>query len=586
MNFRTKIFLSQLLLFVIFFSVLLPFIQNTVAEIVQRTFLNETRNIIKVLETAQNQEEIFKLVEQRKQFVLVNACIFNSNGDEIYDSNMPGKSPYPAGPDVREEVQKALLTGQAYIERASIELGQKVVFIAVAFTANGERYVFRSSYPYYQVDQMIQDFQTSFIILASLILLFFMLMMWFVFARLSQPIQQIISEIKPFQEGKTEELPVISLSEKLQKDDEIRKLANTLNALSSRAKLQMQQIKDERNEKVAILESLGEGVVAVDADLKIQYVNFMAGKMLGLPRKQLIGQPITSVADANRKPLIERCRELILRCQQERAIVTDTFSIGDVRKVYLDLIAAPKADERGAIIVLQDNSDHYRILQMGKDFVANASHELRTPITVIRGFAETLQDLPEISEEMLHDITDKILRNCQRMDHLVKSLLTLADIENMPLANLQECDLFQLVEDTREHILAGHPSAPIKIEGEQAVHALAARDLLELALANLLENAIKYSPPGSPIIVSVRKQENMAKISVSDRGIGIPEGDLDQIFNRFYTVDKAHSRKLGGAGLGLSIVKTIIEKHDGTVTVASQIGKGTTFTIFLPLFHR
>jgi signal transduction histidine kinase len=225
----------------------------------------------------------------------------------------------------------------------------------------------------------------------------------------------------------------------------------------------------------------------------------------------------------------------------------------------------------------------YKVIEMGKDFVANASHELRTPITIIRGFAETLQDLPEISQEMLAEITEKIVRTCIRLDKLVKSLLTLADIENLSKERMQEVNLVMLAENCQRILLTAHPNARVKLHSAEAVVLIHAEgDLIELAILNLLENALKYSQAPGQIELMIEPSGVEVQLKVIDRGIGISQSDLPHIFERFYTVNKARSRKLGGAGLGLSIVKTIIEKHSGRISVESELGKGTTFTIIFP----
>ncbi|MBS3905269.1 MAG: PAS domain-containing protein [Simkania sp.] len=587
LTFRAKIFFSQVILFIVFFAVLTPFVENTAAEIVQRAFIDETKDVIAVLKPAVNEQEMIELINKEKTFLYMRLSLYNADGKEVAEGSDQEEGAVVTSSIENSVVNEALQKGYSYQEGFPRGYRGRFVFIAVAFVSHEKRYVICTSYPYWQIEKMLQNFEKSYLALGSIILLFFMFMTWLVFARLSQPIKQIIQTIIPYQEGKTDELPIITLSSKVEEGDEMQKLADTLNSLSGRVKAQVQRIREERNEKEAILESLGEGVMAVDATLCIQYVNFIAAKMLGLSRKQLIGTPLLSIEEKAKQILIERCCQLLVSCQQQKVVMTDSVSLGDARKLYLDLIAAPKADERGAIIVMQDNSNHYRILEMGKDFVANASHELRTPITIIRGFAETLQDLPEISAEMLHDITDKILRSCHRMDHLIKSLLVLADIENLPLANLQNYNLGQLIEECREHLLSVKPDARVEIiiHGEQPIMALVVADLFELALFNLLENAVKYSASPAYITIVLQKQEDTISISVTDRGMGIPEADLDQIFSRFYTVNKAHSRKLGGAGLGLSIVKTIIEKHDGSISAVSEIGKGSCFTILLPAQH-
>jgi two-component system phosphate regulon sensor histidine kinase PhoR len=214
-------------------------------------------------------------------------------------------------------------------------------------------------------------------------------------------------------------------------------------------------------------------------------------------------------------------------------VVTDSISLGEEKKIWLDLIAAPKAQGNGAIIVLQDKSSHYRVLEMGKDFVANASHELRTPITIIKGFAETLQDMPELPREMLADITEKIVRNCQRMDTLVKNLLTLADLENLPNSRFQECDLVALVEACRQVVVSVYETAQITIEkSSETILVSADPDILELAFINLMNNAAKYSNPPAQITIGLIQEPDEVCITISDQGIGIPPADLEHIFEK------------------------------------------------------
>ncbi len=195
----------------------------------------------------------------------------------------------------------------------------------------------------------------------------------------------------------------------------------------------------------------------------------------------------------------------------------------------------------------------------------------------------TLQDMPELPPEMISDMTEKIVRNCQRMESLVKNLLTLADIENIPETNFQSADLVLLIDNCKHLLLSVHPAVHFNFEKSSdkiMIHADA--DLLELAIINLLENAVKYSSAPAQITVSLEEQSQEVTIKISDKGIGIPPDDVDHIFERFYTVDKARSRRLGGAGLGLSIVKTIIQKHGGTIRATSTLQVGTTFIISLP----
>lgn len=217
------------------------------------------------------------------------------------------------------------------------------------------------------------------------------------------------------------------------------------------------------------------------------------------------------------------------------------------------------------------------------DFFAIASHELRTPITIIRGFAELLQDQPNLKQETIQDISEKILRHSLRLEKLIKSLLILADVENAASISFEQAPILPCIKHCKEIVLAKHPEAHIVIEcTDPKISAAADVDLLELAIINLLENAIKYSQEDGKINICISSSASKTSIAIQDQGIGIAPEHIPHIFDRFYSADKARSRKLGGAGLGLSLVKTIIEKHGGSIAVQSVQGQGSVFTIVLP----
>jgi two-component system phosphate regulon sensor histidine kinase PhoR len=223
-------------------------------------------------------------------------------------------------------------------------------------------------------------------------------------------------------------------------------------------------------------------------------------------------------------------------------------------------------------------------LDVGRDFVANASHELRTPITIIKGFLETMRDMPEISQDLFSEILKKMLKSCERMESLVKSLLLLADLENCPKGGFEDCDLVQMIDEVSYNLISIHQEATIETYlKDSSIRIWANLDLLELALRNLLENAVKYSKGAARIAIRLEVGEQTCKIKIKDEGIGIPEKDIPHLFDRFYTVDKTHSRRLGGAGLGLSIVKKIVENHRGAISVFSKYHEWTEFVMELPL---
>ncbi len=392
--------------------------------------------------------------------------------------------------------------------------------------------------------------------------------------RLSRPLQKIIDAIAPHQDR--EVLPKICL-EPLAFEGEFGKLALLLNSLIEKIEKQIERLKQQRKESEEILHSLSEGVIAVDIHGNTIFANRAASKMLG------IDLPISRL-DYFKSELVVKCHEVIQQVLQTSEPASECWERRENGRLYLELSAVPRIGHHGVILVIQNKTSDYKILDMGKDFIANASHELRTPITIIHGFAETIQDHPNLSPQLLAEMASKIVRTSGRLEKLMKSLLMLADMENFYIDQLQTIDLVGLAEQCKNLLLTSSPQVQIALHSDLPKVPIAADPLLlDLAIMNLLENAVKYSADPVHIDLSVAVAGDEAQIRVRDQGIGIPEGDLPHIFDRFYTVDKARSRKSGGAGLGLSIVKTIVEKHRGKVFAVSELGRGSVFTISLPV---
>lgn len=555
-----------------------PFITHWVQTIVLQSMESRATEIIANIKDAPNNNVLVRKLKEQKGTMFFRTSIITNEHKILYDSHTKGL----LGPKFSQdyivdhpEVLQAFQEGTGYHEGYSQILNQKFAYLAKAFDFHGKTYVLRTAFPYQYIKETIHDFEIGFLGLASLILLLFSLMTWIVMHNLAKPIQRIINAVKPYQEGTQTTLPAIELSRSSANDD-FNKLASTLNSLSLKIQNHIDTITKERNEKETILESLVEGVVAVDDNMKIAYANHMAMKLLN-QTNGLIGKEFDSLQQP-------QCINLLQHCQNEKKPLSDTMEIfNEGKKLYLDIVAAPKKDNTGAILVLEDKTAHYKIFEMRRDFIANASHELKTPITVIRGYAEALHDNPNLPAEKQLEVTSKILRNCNRMAALIKDLLTLADIDNIPSSRLYLFDLGELAEYCSSLVLQTFPDAQIKIDKKkEEILLFADSDLLELAIANLIENAAKYSNRPSQILITIDEIGDDVILKVTDKGMGIPLPDQEHIFDRFYTVDKAHSQKMGGSGLGLSIVKTIIEKHFGTITLESEIGKGSTFTIRLP----
>lgn len=582
LSFRKKIFLSQLALFLLFTILLFPFVEMLVERIIRSTLKETTEQLVAKVEQAHSTKEMVAILERQELFAFFRVTLVDKSGNLIYDSHIE----VHLHEQSEREVLRAFVEEEGYSEGYSTIFSREFAYVAESFYLNGREYILRTAFPLSSIEKISHSFEIGFLVLGVPVLFAFAALTWLIFSRTSRPINKLIAAVTPFQRGEREDLPTIDLGHV--SDDEFGRLAQTFNALSKQVRDQIKTAITEKNEKQAILESLLEGVIAVDENQIVRYVNFTASKMLGLPKRQLLGRALSEVDKPEKKTyhreLLDKCKHLIKKSIESESVLTDAFSNETQTKLYLDLIAAPTAEHKGAILVIQDKSSHYKLLEMGKDFVANASHELRTPITIIKGFAETLEDLSDLSPEMLSSIVEKIVRNCQRMETLVKNLLTLADIENLPESRFHQTDLFDLIEKGKQILLSVYADAQVIIDSAlDSLNIYADADLLELAIMNLLDNGAKYSRPPAQITIGLSVEEEEAKITISDRGIGIPKEDLEYIFERFYTVNKARSRRLGGAGLGLSIVKNIVEKHGGMISVASKVNFGTTFTIRLPL---
>lgn len=580
-SFRQKIFITYVLAFLIFIAGMYPFAARTVKQIATKAMADRATELIEKIQGAPNNEALIRRLKEQKAQIFFRVSVITDERKVLYDSHTKRL----LGPRFSQEyvvdhpeVMQAYDTGSGYHEDYSELLGQKFSYFARAFDFHGKTYIMRTAFPFKYVVEITNDFEIGVIALATAALLLFSIMTWIIINHLTKPIQQIVEAVKPFQEGTANVLPDIKVDTTNPSDD-FFKLAQTLNSLNAKIRAQIDTLTQERNEKVAVLESLVEGVVAIESDGTVAYANQMALQFLGFETNQLIGQHFATTQQP-------KCLALLEECQKENTPLSDTLHIKrNGQKYFLDVVAAPTKQEGGAILVLQDKTSQFKLNEMRKDFIANASHELKTPITIIQGFAETLHDNPGLPAETFESITTKIVRSCIRMTNIIKDLLTLTDVENIPETRLQDCDMREIVDKCADMVRSVYSTAQVNIvqKGSEPIYFTADPSLIELALRNLMENAAKYSNPPAEITVTLEKQNDQVRLKIADKGIGIPAADLEHIFERFYTVNKAHSRKMGGSGLGLSIVETIIAKHFGKIEVESEMGVGTTFTITLPL---
>ncbi len=370
------------------------------------------------------------------------------------------------------------------------------------------------------------------------------------------------------------------------RSDQIGALERSLSAVAGQVRGALDRLKIEVAQREAILSSMGEGLLAVDKDLRVVFCNEAIARAVGV---QL---PIR-----DRLPLLELVRDSEILAIVDEAIKSGTkikrsLKIAAAGSRSYEIHAAPfeGAAGRGAIAILHDITDLERLEQVRKDFIANVSHEMRTPLASIIACSDTLLEGALEDPASNRRFVEIIRSNGNRLNSISGDLLTLSDLESGIVpgpperVSVREALETALRAVEREAAAGGIAVIPSAIED---LFAIGYRFRLEQAVLNLLANAVKFNRPGGEVRVSARATPSgEAQISISDTGIGIPSQDLPRIFERFYRVDAARSRQVGGTGLGLSIVRHVVEGMNGSVKVETQLGKGSTFTITLPAADR
>ncbi|MGE5611829.1 MAG: ATP-binding protein [Bacillota bacterium] len=362
---------------------------------------------------------------------------------------------------------------------------------------------------------------------------------------------------------------------------EIGTLARATNTMADSIHRLLTQAEQGRAELLAILASMSDGVIATDNQQRIRVANESAGKLLGFHSDQAIGKPLWQVVRID--SIIKAIGEVL---ESGQSTVLQAGLIAG-RNVEVRIQRFPPTGEaHGLVVVAHDTTQIVRYQELRKEFVANVSHELRTPLSVINGFVETLADGALQDPQRGPQYLATIQRHMQQLINLVNDLLALSRLESQPeLPRRSNVDLSAAVNKVADLLLpaAQNKSQTLTVDARPVPAIVGDPDYLERAIANFIDNAIKYTPEGGHISVSTRSDADKVILEVSDNGIGIPQEDLPRLFERFYRVDRSRSRDMGGTGLGLSIVKHIAQVHGGSVNVESTIGKGSTFRLLLPL---
>lgn len=502
--------------------------------------------------------------------------VIKPDGRVVFDSSRPLNE--LDNHRTRPEILQAARSGFGESQRYSQSVGADLLYIAQRLDGEqGPMGFVRLSSAVSVISEDLEDIQNQllFVILVTLALVFFVSYM--LSRRFYTPIAEATNYAREIADGNYQlRLPG-------RRSDEVGVLQRSLNELARKTEDRMDSIVESRNQLEAILSGLDEGVVALDREETIAHINRAALELLHLD-SQVIG-----------KKVWEAIRITRIQSMLEAALNHDSTEPGQSlvvrdRTLEVDILTltSDSGEHEGTILVFQDVTEKDRLDKIRSDFVANASHELKTPLAAIKGIMETVIDDDTMPVDVARRFFERVLSQTNRLNKIVLDLMQLSRFDSYRDQRVKR-DRVELDRELRQVYTAFKMTAEeqkvsldLNIDDENLV-VLGDSEAISQLISNLVENAVKYSPEESTVVISMRREKNLAVIQVADNGIGISAPEQARIFERFYRVDPARSREMGGTGLGLSIVKHIAEIHDGSVEVASEPGQGSTFTVRLPV---
>ena len=521
--------------------------------------------------------ELAEWVRQTDRLLGVRVTVVAGDGSVLAESRRQPES--MENHAHRPEIEAAVRTGLGAAKRHSNSVNMDFLYLAApARLSTGEPAILRVAVPLETIESAVRANRWR-ILRATLALAFLVLVAAHFFTRsLTQRIHRIQEAAEDLASGRfTENPPMLDSGQ-----DELGALAASLHRMAGNLLEMVELVRAESARRDAILSSMREGVLAVDASLRITFCNQAFLDAVAAGQAPGEGTPLEQVAPDG--PLLDSLLQVLERGETVRTKISLASSPGRSYELYAKPLELNR--QKGALAILHDVTEIERLERVRRDFVANVSHELRTPLTAIRGYAETLLDGAIDDAEHNRKFLEVIRSNAIRLTNIASDLLVLSELEqHRPLQEPAEPVPVQpVIESAIRTVESAARLRQIRITAEPADYCVRAlRFRLEQALVNLVDNAVKFSPPGTEVRIACNRTDGgMVEIHVIDQGIGIPEADLPRIFERFYRVDKARSREAGGTGLGLSIVKHIAELFGGSVRVKSRLNEGSTFTLCFP----
>lgn len=484
----------------------------------------------------------------------------------------------------RPEIEKAAEDRVGFATRSSQSVGERFEYCAVRVGSRDEpRGFVRVALPWTPFEARLNAASRLVAGTAVIVTLLALMLTYLLERRLVRPLEQLTQAAQSIASGEVGQEVLV------RNRDEIGSLAVAFNTMSRELAQRLEQLQANRRERdensdlmETVLGSMIEGVVVIDSRQRILYANAAAEPLLDLPKAQATGR---SLFEAARHPRVQKVVEAVLSGRTPDRVEYEVPRTNAI----VALLGSPLPGDPppGAVLVLHDVTELRRLENLRREFVSNVSHELKTPLTTIQAYTETLLDGAISDPDNNRKFLERIDEQAERLHKLILDLLSLARIEAaeeayellpVPVANTVQVCLDEYLPVAASKGVELHVQSP-----PESVVVWADEEGLLTVLNNLVDNAIKYTPSGGRVSLRWRIDGRRVVIEVEDSGIGIPKQHQARIFERFYRVDKARSRELGGTGLGLSIVKHWVQVFAGSVEVTSDLGRGSTFAIRLPM---
>ncbi len=528
----------------------------------------ELRNVNSLISELNNVTDIskndyaeFKVLNSIKiKDINVRFTLIDNNGVVLYDNQQKSTENHSD----RIEVKEALEKGEGYSRRYSNTIKANLIYCATKLDNN---YIIRSAVPVYTITILQKENINYCIIILILVITFSTVLSLRLVKKIVEPVKELESVTLKMTHGD------YKIRADVRSNDELGTLGNSFNNMAEQLQIKIREVIEKQTKIESILKSMESGVVAVDNCDSVISINPCAESLLGI-KKNIVGQCLLDyVNDYDINKFLQQEEENDKEIKLLHPIERD-FKIK--KSEMFDGV-----ESIGKVITFQDITDINRVELMRSQFVANVSHELKTPLTSIKGFAETLKFVKD--EETREKFLDIIDKEAERLSRLINDILVLSNIESNLIADINEFEPGLVIEEVLNIMRKSAINKNIKLEfqNNNSECILGDRDKFYQLGLNLIENAIKYSKDtsGQVEVLSYSKDEYYC-LRITDNGIGIPKEDISRIFERFYRVDK--SRKKGGTGLGLAIVKHIVKIFNGEINVKSEIGEGTTFEVKIP----